>query len=72
MSELEWLGVFLTLSGIFLGAASSLNWDFFFNHRQARLVVRLIGRTRARVPYCVIGGVVYAGGTAILLGHLTR
>ena len=42
-------------AGLFSLAGSVFNWDFFFNARKSRRIVRIIGRTGARIFYAVIG-----------------
>lgn len=47
-------GLFL-LAGIVAILASLLNWNWFFNARNAQLIVRNVGRPRARLFYGVLG-----------------
>ncbi|MFM9329457.1 immunity 17 family protein [Paenibacillus mesotrionivorans] len=42
-------------AGLFSIVASILNWDWFFNHRQARIFLKMFGRTGARVFYTILG-----------------
>lgn len=41
-------GSFVTLSGIF-------NWDFFFENRKVKFVVKIAGRNGARIFYSLLG-----------------
>ncbi len=45
----------MALGGIFSICGAIFNWDFFFENYKARPVVKLIGRTGARVFYVLIG-----------------
>lgn len=48
------LGLF-ALAGAISLLASLLNWEWFFTAHNAQVVVRRIGRTRARIVYGVLG-----------------
>ncbi len=48
------LGLF-ALAGTISLLASLLNWEWFFTAHNAQVVVRRIGRTRARIVYGVLG-----------------
>ena len=45
----------MALGGIFSICGAIFNWDFFLENYKARPVVKLIGRTGARVFYVLIG-----------------
>ena len=47
-------GIF-ALAGITSLLAALLNWDWFFTARNAQLIVRNVGRTRARLFYGILG-----------------
>lgn len=47
-------GLFV-LSGIVSILAAILDWDWFFKSRNAQLIVRNVGRPRARLFYGVLG-----------------
>ena len=49
-------GLFL-LAGIISLLASLLNWNWFFSARNAQMIVRNVGRGRARLFYGVLGGI---------------
>lgn len=59
----------LVLFGAFPVVASWRNWDWFFNHRKARLFVAMFGRNGARVFYTILGLLigVGAGGRMVYL-----
>jgi small neutral amino acid transporter SnatA (MarC family) len=42
-------------AGLFSIVASILNWDWFFNHRRARIFLKMFGRTGARIFYTILG-----------------
>lgn len=43
------------LAGIVSVLAALLNWNWFFNARNSQLIVRNVGRNRARLFYGVLG-----------------
>ena len=47
--------VILLLGGLFSIAGAVFNWDFFFSNSKARVFVRLLGRTGARIFYGILG-----------------
>lgn len=47
-------GIF-ALAGITSLLAALLNWNWFFTARNTQLIVRNVGRTRARLFYGVLG-----------------
>lgn len=47
-------GLFV-LAGIVALLASLMNWDWFFKARNAQLIVRNVGRPRARLFYGILG-----------------
>lgn len=47
-------GIF-AVAGIVAILAAALNWDWFFNAQNAQLIVRNVGRKRARLFYGVLG-----------------
>ena len=57
--------IFGILAGGFCIAGSVFNWDFFFNARKAAALVKIFGRTGARIFYiilgmiCIIGAIVF-------------
>jgi len=46
-------------AGSFSIAASIFNWDFFFESRKAKYVLKFFGRQGARIFYIVLGLVLY-------------
>jgi hypothetical protein len=53
----------MVFSGILCIAATIMDWDWFMNHRRARLIVRVFGRMGARIFYCIFGVVFLMLGT---------
>lgn len=47
-------GLFV-VAGVVAILAALLNWDWFFNARNAQLIVRNVGRPRARLFYGILG-----------------
>lgn len=62
-------GLFV-LAGIVAILASVLNWNWFFNARNAQLIVRNVGRQRARLFYGVLGLILI--GMAVFFYFETR
>jgi multidrug efflux pump subunit AcrB len=52
---MNWEGLLILCAGLFALAAAIGNWDWFFEHSKARIVVSLFGRTGARGAYGVLG-----------------
>jgi hypothetical protein len=63
-------GLVLVACGLFSVVAASQDWDWFMNHRKARLFVALFGRTGARLFYAGLGAVLMALGAVVTLGML--
>ena len=51
-------------------AGAYFNWDWFMNHRKARLLVRVLGRNGARVLYGVLGATLLLTGFLSLVGTI--
>lgn len=64
------VGFFLVAAGLFSICGAAFDWDFFMNHRKARFLVSVLGRTGARVFYFLIGLVVTILGALIAAGIL--
>ncbi|MGN1416446.1 MAG: Imm17 family immunity protein [Oscillospiraceae bacterium] len=47
--------VIFWLCGLFSIAGAVFDWDFFFSNSKARVFVRLLGRTGARIFYGILG-----------------
>ncbi len=54
------ISVVFTLSGILAILAALMNWDWFFNTRNARMLVGRCSRRTARLVYFVIGVLILA------------
>ncbi len=59
--------VVFAFSGILAILASLMNWDWFFNTRNARMLVGRCSRRTARVVYFIIGLLILAMVAAIHL-----
>lgn len=59
--------IFVMLAGAFAIAGGILNWDWFMEHRRARIFVRLLGRQGARVLYALLGVAIIGLGVVSLL-----
>ncbi|MEO0947389.1 MAG: immunity 17 family protein [Cyanobacteria bacterium J06641_5] len=62
------MGWVLAGCGIFAICGAAFNWDWFMNHRKARFLVRLVGRTGARLFYGFLGSTLVVLGVLIGLG----
>jgi hypothetical protein len=67
MSE-NWVGWFIIGCGIFGICGGLFQWEFFMNHRKAKFMIGLIGRTGSRVFYVVLGAGLTVAGVLIALG----
>jgi len=64
------MGWLLVGAGVFSLAGALFNWQFFMNHRRARLVSKLLGQTGARLFYGVLGMVLAILGALAAAGIL--
>lgn len=56
----ELVGIIMAIAfGTFTILASIFNWDFFFNDRKAKFMVRIFGRNGSRIFYALIGLALY-------------
>lgn len=63
-----WLIVAFTLGGgTFSMVCAWQDFDFFMDHRKARLFIRLFGRQGTRIIYGVIGAGLAIGGAVLLM-----
>lgn len=62
--------IFIIAVGVFTLAASVFNWDWFFNARKAQFLIRIIGRTGARIAYSIISLLLIGGGIGLITGLL--
>ncbi len=72
MSENVIIGILIILSGLFSLVSSIKNWDFFFTHSRARFLVRILGRTGARIFYGILGSALCAGGILMACNIISR
>ena len=63
-----WINIILILLGLFVLAGSIFNWAWFMNSRRGGFMVRLMGRTGARIFYGLAGLVLVVLGIAGALG----
>ena len=64
----EPLGLLLVLGGLFAIAGAVFNWEWFMSSRKARTLVRLLGRSGARISYCLLGSAITILGLLITFG----
>ncbi len=63
-------GIVIILCGLFLLAACFFNWDWYFNVNKARMLIKLIGRTGARIVYGIFAVIFIIGGIAAMCGFM--
>ncbi|MEO0375214.1 MAG: immunity 17 family protein [Cyanobacteria bacterium P01_A01_bin.17] len=54
--------------GVFSICGAVTDWDWFMNNRRARLFVRLLGRTGARLFYGLLGSCLIILGVLLTTG----
>ena len=67
----EPMGLLLTLPGLFAIAGGVFNWEWFMNARKARNVVKFLGRSGARIFYCILGSAITVLGLLITFGIIS-
>jgi len=65
------LGLLLFFIGIFTIVGAIQDWDWFMNHRKARLWVKLFGRDGARIFYMFLGFLLIMLGGLFALGVIS-
>ena len=63
-----WINIILILIGLFVLAGSIFNWEWFMTSPRAGFMMRLMGRTGARIFYAVIGLLMVGLGVAGAFG----
>ncbi len=72
MSENLIIGILIIISGLFSLISSIKNWEFFFSHTRARFLVRILGRTGARIFYGILGLALCTGGILMACNIISR
>lgn len=65
-------GIVITSIGAFSIVAAIKDWDFFMNHRKAKLFVKLFGRNGARKFYVLLGSFLVIAGALVSLGIIQQ
>lgn len=60
--------LFILFGGLFVMAGAYFEWDFFFKHRKAQFMVRVMGKKRARIFYFVFGFIIFLLGIGFRIG----
>ena len=63
--------IILMVVGLILVVISVANRDFVFKQTRARLDVKLLGRTGARIVYFIFGSAAFLFGLGLITGFLT-
>ncbi len=62
------VGFALVLAGLFCGAGGLFGWGWFMDTREAWLIVKIFGRSGARVFYVLIGMALVVFGVLRVIG----
>lgn len=62
------IGLVLVFGGLFAIVCSVCDFEWFMGSRKARGLVNLLGRTGARILYCILGAVILVIGALIAFG----
>jgi len=62
------LGFLIVAAGLFAAAGGIYDWEWFMNHRKARLLCSILTRTGARIFYILLGVGLVVIGTLITIG----
>ena len=71
---MDFTGLLFIAAGVFALCGAGFQWNWFMNHRKARFITSIAGRTGARIFYGVLGMVLVVFGTLVAAGitHLAR
>lgn len=61
-------GLVFAAAGVFALVCAAMNFDWFMEHRRARLLVKALSRTGARIFYGALGLALIAFGALNFLG----
>lgn len=65
VATLDLKGLFAIAAGVFSICGALFNWNWFMTHRKAAFMVRILGRSGARIFYGALGVLlVILGGVA--------
>lgn len=62
------VGLIVGAAGIFAICGAAFNWEWFMGHRKAMLVVKILGRTGARILYGLLGAVLVLLSVLLTMG----
>lgn len=65
-------GLFFFAVGLFALCGAGFNWDWFMEHRKARFVSSVFGRTGARIFYALLGTFLLGIGGLAIAGMVQR
>ena len=51
--------------GLFSLVCAVMNWDWFMNHRKAKFMISLLGKTGARIFYSILGLFICSAGVVL-------
>jgi hypothetical protein len=64
------MGLLFVAIGLFAICGAACDWEWFMNHRKARLFVAAFTRAGARIFYILLGGGLTTLGVLLALGIL--
>ena len=62
------VGLIFVAIGIFAICGAALDWEWFMNHRKARFMTAIFGRSGARIFYGLLGSGLSVFGVLFALG----
>ena len=71
MNKDLFVGLIFICAGLFSLAGAFFYWDWYMNHRKARLIVKIFGRNGARIFYALLGGVIAFLGVVVTFGFIS-
>ncbi len=62
------VGLIFVAIGLFALCGAGFDWEWFMNHRKARFLTAIFGRTGTRIVYGILGGGLVVFGFLVALG----
>ena len=72
MDKQSYVSLACVIAGLFCCVCAGLNFDFFMNHRKAYFIVKIFGRSGARIFYVLIGLAFIAVGIGFYTGAIPQ
>ncbi len=68
---MNYISLVVVFAGLFAVVCAAMDFDWFMEHRKARLIVKLFTRNGARIFYVIAGLLLSAVGVLLFLGIIT-